>query len=400
MADKKRAVAKSKAFSPTPAEVVDRIEKLQARYPDLVTVRSAGRSYRSKRPLNVVTITDPSVPDETKQNVFVVGGRHGNEESGRAISLALLEWLLTRPAAETRRQQNIAVVPDANPDAADLNTYLPPDVTDKHRLSHEDKVVRKAIASLEPEIMVDVHARGGAGCSYDMVLFPGTKSYTEDENLHRQIAHDMARAGEKAGTPHITHPLTWPGWAGKMCDFAYERFKSISLLTETSEHDTWSLSLEDRVEVGLARMKALLAWGNRRHPKLHYQGYPCLLVGGSFLGGVVAVGKTAAARRASRVATWKRIAAFNGTGMKGPQKPLEKEFRIVYTGPTIEEGVGFQLAARGKLKVKSVALGRSKCRKSETDGYYTWCDGCATYVVIALPELRKGKRLVKVAFVP
>src|SRR5690606_13678923 len=96
---------------------------------------------------------------------------------------------------------------------------------------------------LMPEVYVDMHARGYSGASFDMVLFPPAKSYTEDEMLLHAIAREMAREAERSGIPNMVHPLTWSGWGGPDLNqpsstlWMYRQFKSLVFLTETAEHN-------------------------------------------------------------------------------------------------------------------------------------------------------------------
>ncbi|MGB2823460.1 MAG: M14 family zinc carboxypeptidase, partial [Phycisphaerae bacterium] len=280
-------MAGSKAVSPTPSEVEAHVLRLRRDHPRLVRVDVAGVSQRG-RPIYAATVTSPAAGDADKQHALIVAGQHGNEESGRMLALATLDWLVSRAGGETRRKQKVVVMPCVNPDGAEADTHLTPsgvapnlDHGPGGAVSPEGIAVERIADALEPELFVDMHARGYAGCSYDMVLYPGTKVYTEDDHLLHAIAAEMAAAGEKAGVPQIAHPLTWPGWGGDDPDhasttrYAYRRFKSLVFLTETCEDNSGSYPAADRIASGMAKIKALLAHGNRRHPKLYYSGYPC-----------------------------------------------------------------------------------------------------------------------------
>ena len=112
-------------------------------------------------------------------------------------------------------------MPNVSPDAAEANTYETPAGV-KPNLDHgpsgpatpEGRALEAIAREFQPDVYVDLHGRGHAGCSYDMVLFPGSRAYTEDENILYSIARRMVAAGEKSGIPHVMHPLTWPGWGG------------------------------------------------------------------------------------------------------------------------------------------------------------------------------------------
>jgi hypothetical protein len=393
----------SAAVSPTSAEVVEHITRLRKRHPDLVKVHRLGET-REGRPLHAVTVTDPKAPARNKQHVLITAGHHGNEESGRLIALAVMDWLVTPGAAQTRRRQKIVIMPDMSPDMAETDTYVPAKGAAPMRdhgpggpKTPEGKAFEQVANGLQPEVYVDLHARGFAGCSYDMVLWAEPRTYTEDDYLLHRIAAGMGEAGERAGIPNVVHPLNWPGFMSESPDvssanaFCYRSFKSLSFLAETCESNEFAYPARDRARSGLARMKALFAWGNRRFPKLRYPGYPCYLMG-MFKGGLVAVGKHAAARRKSRVAIWR-----GGDGFKSvtfgpvPAPPDEARITVEYKGPELRSGVGLQTLVRGQRQIAGVTANGRRLGRSETNGSYTWRHGCATYIVVALAALGAGK---------
>ena len=391
------------AVSPTSAEVIAHIVALRKRHPGLVKVRTLGATAE-ERPLHAVTITDPRSPARDKQHVLIAAGHHGNEESGRLIALALMDWLVTPGAAETRRKQKIVILPNMSPDMAERDAYVPakgPAPMRDHGpggpKTPEGKAFEQVANALQPEVYVDMHARGFAGCSYDMVLWSEPRTYLEDDYLLHRIAAEMGEAGEQAGIPNVVHPLSWPGFMSESPDvtsanaFCYRSFKSLSFLTETCESNEFAYPPGDRARSGLARLKVLLAWGNRRFPKLRYPGYPCYLMG-MFKGGLVAIGKDAAARRKSRVAIWRSGNGFDAvTFDQAPSRPDERRITARYKGPEVRTGVGFQTLVRGNRRIAEITLNRRKLRPSEINGYYTWRHECATYVVVAMAVMKRGK---------
>jgi hypothetical protein len=404
----KAARSITKGVYPVSADVEAHIRRLKRRHPAFVRTRKVLDSVEG-RPIYAVTVTDPRAPDAQKQNVLIVGGQHGNEESGRIVALAILDWLTTASAAETRRRQKIVVMPNVNPDGAESDAHgnangVQPnlDHAPSGAKTPEGKAVESVAYELQPEVYVDLHACGGTGCGADITLYPPPKNYTEDDYFLHRIADEMMRAGERAGIPQYTHPLEWWGQMDFNCSsstmFCYRNFKSLVLLTENTESNEFSYSVADRARAGLAKVKALLAWGNRHHPKLRYPGYPCMFAGGLFNRGIVAVGKTAAARRRSRIGIWKNVALFKELGIDAPQKPFEKTMRIDYAGARLRAGVGFQTCARGKLAVRKVLWNGQRLRPSETNGYYSLWDGCATYIVIARPDFKPGRYVAEISF--
>jgi len=391
----------TKGLPPLSGDVEAHIRRLARAHPGLVKVRTVSPSVEG-RPIYAVTVTDRRVSDRDKQNVLIAAGQHGEEESARLVALAILDWLTSASAAETVRKQKIVVMPNVNPDGAESDTHgnangIQPnlDHSPTGPVTPEGQALETIACELAPEVYVDLHACGGTGCGVDMVLYPPPKDYTEDDFFLHRIADEMCQAGEKAGIPQFTHPLAW--WEPMEMDspsstmFCYRNFKSLVWLTENTESDTYSYPAADRARAGLAKVKALLAWGNRRYPKLYYSGYPCMLAAGQFNRGIAAVGKTAAARRSSRVDIWRNVTLFKKLDIEVPQKPLQKTIHIEYAGARLCSGAGIQTCARGKLAVESVLWDGRRMRPSETHGYYAWHDGCATFVVIAVRAFEPGK---------
>jgi hypothetical protein len=403
-------VATSVPVSPTPDEVEAHVRRVAAKFPRLVKVREAARSGQG-RPIWAVTLTDPAAREADKQHAMIVAGQHGNEESGRIIALALVDWLVGA-GRKTLRRQKIVVMPCVNPDGAMMDTYgTPAGVLPNHDHGPEGATIPEGIAveavarKLEPELFVDLHARGFAGYSHDMVLYPAPRPYTEDHNIFHAMAVEAAAAGERAGLPNVVHPLSWPGWIGSddinapstMC-FAYRNFRAIPFITETSEHNEVSPPLRLRASAGVARLAALLAWGERRHPCLFYAGYPCSLAAGMFHAGVASVGRTAAARRASRLGIWRNIDAWKKLSVEMPERPAATRVLIEYAGEPLPHGAGIQIRVVGRRRIRRVAFDGRTLRPSETSGYIRWQDRCSTFVVVARPRFEPGAHEMVVEF--
>lgn len=366
-------------------------------HPDRLRCRRIGRSGEG-RPLLAVTATDRRVPDHDKQRVLVLAGRHGNEESGRIIALELLSWLCTAAARGVMRRQVVTVLPNCNPDACERDIYRTPSGADvgsdleEADPIPESRAIESVAVRLMPDCVVDLHACGHTGHASDMVLYPEPRPYTEDDNLLHGMAAAMCAAGERAGTPHVTHPLTWwdRGRDLGSCARYYRNYKSLPLLTETSEHNSVTPSAALRGRVGLARLRALLAWGGRRHSKLPYAGYPNQLVLGTWALGVAALGRTAAERRLSRVDIWRQADHFPRISYALPAAERARTILLPYTGQPLRRGLAVQCAFGGIRRVRSAALdGRPAAHRC-------WRSGGHTFVQVVLPILAEGEHAVDI----
>ncbi len=388
--------------APSNDAVRARIALLARRHPDRVRVQSIGQTQQG-RSIDQVLITDPRQSPDSKQHILIAAGQHGNEESARLVALKLMDFLLSANGRPTLARQLVAILPNVSPDAAAADSYVTP-AGIKPNLDHgpdgpvspEARALQSVAESLMPEAFVDIHARGHAGCSHDMVLFPPARPYTEDEHLLHCIARDMADEGERSGIPHVVHPLTWPGWGGPDLDgpsstlWMYRQYKSLVFLTENAEHNTVSYPQRMRAASGVGRLKALLSVGNQRDPHLYYPGYPCQCAVGMFHGGVVAIGSSAAKRRASRVALWRHRENFQTFAPVLPEVFQGKTLQVSYTGPTLATGAGFQVRVAGRWHVREVRINGRRLAGQEADGFVTWHDRHTTYAIAALPELVRG----------
>ncbi len=395
---------------PTNEDVRRKLDRLQSKNPDFIRIRTV-LSTSQGRPIEAATLTDPDVPDIDKQHVLIVAGQHGNEESARLVALGVMDYLLSSDGKPLLKRQKFVVLPNLSPDAAAQDSYETPqgikpnlDHAPTGPVSNEAKALEIVANELQPELYVDIHARGLAGCSHDMVLFPPSRPYTEDEMLLHATAREMALHGERSGIPHLVHPLTWPGWGGYDLDqpsstlWMYRQFKSMVFLTENSEHNEHSYPEKTRLRSGVARLKPLLAMGNRRYPSLYYSGYPCAMAVGMFNAGIVAVGADAAARRKSRVQIWKNESQFEKVAPVIPERDGLKVMRIDYQGQPLTAGAGVQVRVAGKVLLKSVTFNGRKLKSAESDGFYTWHDKHTTFAVASVSQLTPGEHEVVFTF--
>jgi len=106
----------------TYTEVRAELKQLAAEHPDIVRLRSIGRSYE-RRKLWVVKISDHAAADEPEPEVYVQGGLHANEHTGTEQSMALIQSLVGGYGADARitsivDSTEIWVAPMVNPDGA------------------------------------------------------------------------------------------------------------------------------------------------------------------------------------------------------------------------------------------------------------------------------------------
>jgi murein tripeptide amidase MpaA len=77
------------------------------------------------RPIHLVKITDPAVPDGEKLGIWAIARQHPAETGGSWMAEGMLYWLLgdSPEAAEMRRMTTVYMVPFMNPDGVALGNY-------------------------------------------------------------------------------------------------------------------------------------------------------------------------------------------------------------------------------------------------------------------------------------
>ncbi len=389
-------------ISPTCTEIDAHIEQAVQRFPQIVSTQSLGRS-KGKRHIPLLIISHPAIPDHDKQHVLIVGGRHGNEESGRAQALALLDYLCTKGAERLLKKQKIFIMPIANPDGSAADIYKNTDginpCTDIElpNIAAEGQAFEKALTLAQPDLFIDLHAKGHSGFNFDMVLHPAQRAYTEDFALIWQIMQDMAQAGEACGVPHHIHSMEWPGWNDRgPCAICYDRYKSISLLTESAESNAGCLPLRQRARTGLKRLLAALAHGQKKHPKAAYSGYSNHLVVGSFYLGVVAIGHNSEQRRHNRIRIWKQRDHIAQLQVQMPEQELSKICHLDYRGEDLGDACGIQLQCMGKRRIRRVTLNGHKMHKHPL--YKQWSNQSGTFVLVPIPHLKAAAYEIQISY--
>jgi carboxypeptidase T len=106
----------------TYAEVRAELRQAASTHPNIVSLRSMGRSYEGRK-LFIVKISDNVAADEDEPEVYVDGGIHAHEHLATEQALALIQWLVDGYGSDTRTtaivdSTEIWIAPMVNPDGA------------------------------------------------------------------------------------------------------------------------------------------------------------------------------------------------------------------------------------------------------------------------------------------
>jgi len=98
------------------------LKQVAAAHPDIVSLRSMGRSYEGRK-LFIVKISDNVSTDEIEPEVYVDGGIHGHEHLSTEQALELVHWLADGYGSDAQitaivQSTEIWIAPLVNPDGA------------------------------------------------------------------------------------------------------------------------------------------------------------------------------------------------------------------------------------------------------------------------------------------
>lgn len=168
------------------------------------------------RPLHLVKVGFPTPPSDEEiangRNMLVLGSQHGNEPSGREMSLQLLRDLAFTDNPELQEllsKTTILFIPSANPDGREANTRKTPGGVNLNRdhLNHmtpEVQTITKVLNQFEPDITVDAHERSSRSPDYEM-LWPRNLNMDEQlralniEMVEEYVRPDVEKAGYSTG---------------------------------------------------------------------------------------------------------------------------------------------------------------------------------------------------------
>ncbi|HMO26979.1 MAG TPA: M14 family zinc carboxypeptidase, partial [Tepidisphaeraceae bacterium] len=154
---------------PDNAQVSAHLAGVARRHADRASLQIVARTA-ADRPIEAIVLTDPRTDPADKQHVLVVAGQHGNEETARRVALRLIDHLLSTTARTLLERQTFGILPNLSPDAAAHDSYTTPagikpnlDHATGGAVSPEARAFESIARQWQPELYVDLHARGHAG---------------------------------------------------------------------------------------------------------------------------------------------------------------------------------------------------------------------------------------------
>lgn len=127
------------------AELTQALRALEKAYPQFMTLKSIGKSYKGKDIWGIILNNPKTGPAEQKPGYYIDGNIHGNEIQGTEVALYAIWWLLSnygRNELATRLLDERAfyVVPTVNPDSRDvyINQVSDPDSPRSGLMPYDD----------------------------------------------------------------------------------------------------------------------------------------------------------------------------------------------------------------------------------------------------------------------
>jgi hypothetical protein len=185
------SAAADKAKLTSYTEMMDRLTALDAADNTMgykrLGVFSIGNSVQGRQ-IPMIVVSDPNAPAGSTAKLFVICRQHGNEPATTEAMLSLTEQLVKgdEKAAEILPRVSFYIVPMMNPDGAERFQRKNAKGADLNRdwlnLSQpETKVVRAAIDSIAPDVVIDQHELSPGNRNSDFVESAGPRSGASPE---------------------------------------------------------------------------------------------------------------------------------------------------------------------------------------------------------------------------
>jgi len=141
-------------------ELMDYLEKI-AEFSDQIAMEYIGKSVEGRH-LPLIKVSHEGNIDKDRLTIFFFAQQHGDEPSGKEGMLLFLRELARGMHNDWLKQANILIMPQVNPDGAEMNKRRNANGTDLNRdhlimSSPEVQSVHRVFEEYKPEVTMDVH---------------------------------------------------------------------------------------------------------------------------------------------------------------------------------------------------------------------------------------------------
>jgi hypothetical protein len=243
---------------PSSAQVADKLRSLAKKYPRIMSLFSLGKSVKGQE-LLVMKISDNPMIDEVEPEFKYISSMHGDEITGRELSVALIDEIgrrygSDREITELINNTEIYIMPSMNPDGSDLrqrananysdlNRNFPDMTRDRESLPAgreiETQLVMKFQSARKFSLSANFH--GGtivANYPWDSQYdpFPLDAFVRELSQGYADLNPEMKNSDEFQGG--VTNGAAWYVVRGGMQDWSYVWHNDLQITIELS-HQKW-----------------------------------------------------------------------------------------------------------------------------------------------------------------
>ncbi|MGE3608203.1 MAG: M14 family zinc carboxypeptidase [Bacteriovoracaceae bacterium] len=256
--DMKEVSAKILADYPSFTEITKKLMALQAKRPDLFKVFSIGKSVKG-RDLWMVKVSDNVNTDEVEPEFKFISSMHGDEITGRELTIKLLEEMAEKYGKDPEITQlinntEIYIMPSMNPDGSDLHQRANsngvdlnrnfPDMTRERQSSAKGREIEtQSVMNFQASRQFALSANFHGGTI--VANYPWDSTY--DRHPMDKFVQELA-LGYAENNPEmrnstdfnrgITNGADWYVVKGGMQDWSYFWFNDLQITIELS-HEKW-----------------------------------------------------------------------------------------------------------------------------------------------------------------
>ena len=191
------------------AEMVAEIQAAQTAHPDIVSIRSIGKSYQH-RDLWVAKVSDHVATDEPEPEVMFDSLHHAREHLSLEQNLALLRWLTTGYGTDTRitnivNTREIWIVFAVNPDGAEYDLTGSP-----YRAWRKNRQPNAGTSAIGTDLNRNYGTHwaccGGSSSSKSSLTYHGSSAFSTPET---RAMRDFMASRRIAGRQQIKTAITF-----------------------------------------------------------------------------------------------------------------------------------------------------------------------------------------------
>ena len=250
---------KNLAFADYPSytEVAQKLQDLAARYPKIMKLESIGKSVKG-RDLLVMKISDNVETDEVEPEFKYISSMHGDEITGRELSLRLIEEIGEKYGKDQEitslvNNTEIFIMPSMNPDGSemkqrgnakyiDLNRNFP-DMKETENSSKGRQIETQAVMAYQASRKFSLSANFHGGTIVANYPWDSTYDKFPLNDLAIELSQGWADRNPEMKASRefrggITNGAEWYVVKGGMQDWSYIWFNDLQITIELS-HTKW-----------------------------------------------------------------------------------------------------------------------------------------------------------------